>query len=485
MDILSMRCGLKATPAINPFDPEIFPSDMTKFILQFLDIRSKAAAAQTCKLFKACLLEDKEDLHRWGFTAYLVDELSSTPLYKEKWAELKDDAQQKRSHRRLHRLWFEALSNKRTMEKELLTISVNQLTARGQWPNTKLLSLCALLGYRLDFKEDDAARFWKIDFAGHAIAAANLGFRYFEGKKVEKNLIKAFSWLQYAAESGDTSARHRIGYCYEHGLGVEADIFKAIEHYQIANEQGNAQSQYNLGWLYAKGLGVTQDFAQAAHYYQLSAEKNFAWAQCSLGTLYEAGRGVAKNIPQAFHYYKLAADQGHSSAQYGLALLYFSGKLGEVDTEEGLRLFQLAADQGLKEAQCALGYCYMNGDGVKKDWDQAFSYFLSASKQECSAAYLHLALCYLKGRGTEKDWAKAGEWYSLAAEKGHAGGIFQLALWHIGNQNDTEALQWLHRLANKNIECSAKTLSTLYKRFAIDASALSPEVTAAMQRVLS
>ncbi|GBC53011.2 kinase-like domain-containing protein [Rhizophagus irregularis DAOM 181602=DAOM 197198] len=78
----------------------------------------------------------------------------------------------------------------------------------------------------------------------------NLAICYKNGNGTEKNLEKAFYWLQKVAENGDKEAQFNLGVCYEEGIGIEKDEVEASYWYQKAAQQGFSNAQYKLGFLY-------------------------------------------------------------------------------------------------------------------------------------------------------------------------------------------------------------------------------------------
>jgi TPR repeat protein len=56
-----------------------------------------------------------------------------------------------------------------------------------------------------------------------------MGLSYHHGKGVEKDMRKAFEWLEKASELGHVGATHDLAGDYELGVGVDVDEAKAIE----------------------------------------------------------------------------------------------------------------------------------------------------------------------------------------------------------------------------------------------------------------
>ena len=67
--------------------------------------------------------------------------------------------------------------------------------------------------------------------------------------------------------SGFAPAQYRIGNFYEKGIGVARDIAKAKTWYQMAAEQGNASAMHNLAVLFAMGADGVADNESAARWF--------------------------------------------------------------------------------------------------------------------------------------------------------------------------------------------------------------------------
>lgn len=116
--------------------------------------------------------------------------------------------------------------------------------------------------------------------------------------------------LRQRANAGEAVAQAQLGYRYYNGRGVLQSHAEAARLYRLAMDQGDANGQFGLGVCYARGIGVARDYAEAARLFKLAADQGHARAQSNLGQAYELGRGVAKDMAKAAQLYKLAADQG-------------------------------------------------------------------------------------------------------------------------------------------------------------------------------
>ncbi len=110
-------------------------------------------------------------------------------------------------------------------------------------------------------------------------------------------------------------AENVMGWYYFKGISVKKDIGEAIKHFRKAAELGDPSGQFNLGLMYATGNGIGPSQTEAAKWYKKSAEQGKASAQLNLGLMYLSGRGVPQNTAEGMRLLKLAADQGDATAQ--------------------------------------------------------------------------------------------------------------------------------------------------------------------------
>lgn len=91
--------------------------------------------------------------------------------------------------------------------------------------------------------------------------------KYWESKQYDK----CFEGHLVLAEQGYPLAECQIGYFYYEGLGVEKDLEKALYWTRRAAEHGDRDGQCNLAWFYEDAIGVERDIEQAKHWYRLAA----------------------------------------------------------------------------------------------------------------------------------------------------------------------------------------------------------------------
>lgn len=85
---------------------------------------------------------------------------------------------------------------------------------------------------------------------------------------------KCFAGHLELAEQGYPLAECQVGYFYYEGIGVAKDIEKALFWTERAAGHGDRDAQYNLGCFYEEGTGVEANPEKARHWYRLAAAQN-------------------------------------------------------------------------------------------------------------------------------------------------------------------------------------------------------------------
>lgn len=89
-----------------------------------------------------------------------------------------------------------------------------------------------------------------------------------------KQFDKCFEGHLPLAEKGYPLAECQIGYFYYDGIGVEKDLRKALYWTRRAAEHGDRDGQFNLAWFYEEGIGIDQNLEQAKYWYRQAALQN-------------------------------------------------------------------------------------------------------------------------------------------------------------------------------------------------------------------
>jgi len=94
--------------------------------------------------------------------------------------------------------------------------------------------------------------------------------KYFNTQQYEK----CFEGHMILAEQGYPLAECQVGYFYYEGLGVKRDLPQAVYWTRRAADHGDRDGQYNLAWFYEDAIGVERDIEQAAFWYRKAALQN-------------------------------------------------------------------------------------------------------------------------------------------------------------------------------------------------------------------
>ncbi len=184
-------------------------------------------------------------------------------------------------------------------------------------------------------KDNDRAKVWYQKAADQGNLGAQSGLQRLQSQQnpSERTASSSPSPITTPQEQGLTPAEeNERGDRYFYGRGVDQDYVKAMEWYRKAADQGLADGQYNVGVLYENGWGVTKDIDQAKVWYQKSADQGDGFARVRRQRLQEAsassgppGAGTMSNSAPDFagdwielnprnpdHPFKLRIDQNGS-----------------------------------------------------------------------------------------------------------------------------------------------------------------------------
>lgn len=249
---------------------------------------------------------------------------------------------------------------------------------------------------------------------GNAKAQNYIGFRYYTGEAVNRNIDSAIYWISKAADAGDLSAANNLGYLYAEGEGVRKDYGKAIAWLSKAAEAGVPAAEIRLADMLKEGTGTPPDTLNAERLYRSAISHR----------LYDA---ELKLIPMMTEKWETL------SPDSGVMLGKDYHKLGA--HRVGAVLFKIAAGKGNRDGLALMGDAYSRGDGVRYDHDKGMKYYLEAamlghpSAQFIIAELLEMFPDALKGiESDEISQLEAGIsadelnspsfWYTRAAESG-------------------------------------------------------------------
>lgn len=93
--------------------------------------------------------------------------------------------------------------------------------------------------------------------------------KYWDSRQYEK----CFAGHLALAEQGYPLAECQVGYFYYEGIGVAKDIGKAVYWTESAARHGDRDGQYNLACFYEEGIGVEPDMEKARYWCRRAAEQ--------------------------------------------------------------------------------------------------------------------------------------------------------------------------------------------------------------------
>ncbi len=98
------------------------------------------------------------------------------------------------------------------------------------------------------------------------------------------------------------------------GRASTKDLGRARSWYQAAAEKGNVKAMHNLAVSLSGRQDGDPDYALAAKWYGEAAAYGLADSQFNLGVLAEHGLGMPKNLGAAYQWFALAAKDGDQEA---------------------------------------------------------------------------------------------------------------------------------------------------------------------------
>lgn len=183
---------------------------------------------------------------------------------------------------------------------------------------------------------------------------------YMDGKTdaVTQDYKKAaFYWRKLAASGTDAQACFNLGYLYYYGYGVAKDVHRAFEWDLCAAQAGLAQGQYQVGQAYLNGEGVSVDMVQALSWLEKAAAQGYEPARQLLENIsyyvYQGPETGAKSVGHIESAAELQkrAEAGDPGAQYLYGSLCESVLRANAVPCDPLIWYQKAAAQGLAAAQ--------------------------------------------------------------------------------------------------------------------------------------
>ena len=157
----------------------------------------------------------------------------------------------------------------------------------------------------------------KIITALKAIYLYNRSLDYLVGDGVAKDERRAFALKAEAAQSGYADAVLAMGWFYFNGIGVDRDIELARRWYRHSARQGESRAMFSLGQIAYDNC----DYSDALVWFRRASNIGHHRSLYFIGRQYWRGQGVEQDKKEAMKYFHLAASHKVREAQRVLRFL--------------------------------------------------------------------------------------------------------------------------------------------------------------------
>ena len=107
---------------------------------------------------------------------------------------------------------------------------------------------------------------------------------------------EGFEILQKEADGGSAWAVGKLGYAYFEGRGVDRDIQKSLEYYEVAAKKGMTPWQHLLRYIYEQGIyGVEKDRAKSEYWKNYEPKIHIMEYSCAIAEYLRAGIALERN----------------------------------------------------------------------------------------------------------------------------------------------------------------------------------------------
>jgi len=221
---------------------------------------------------------------------------------------------------------------------------------------------------------------------GCTIAMCTLGRIFIHGQGIPANQEMGFHWFQKCVNHGPCpasalacgydaaydSGTGSLGQAYQHGWGVTKDLAKAHTCLQQAAESGDGLEQNNYGsFLCQQG-----DFETGVKWYRKSALASYPLGMTNLAAALRLGRGCSKSEKEAEKWLMKANNAGDASACILLARMRCeqnqAGEIIAILWERALNLQQKYSDSGTVNNSTAI-QAFQSLVAEQEKLDQALS----------------------------------------------------------------------------------------------------------------
>lgn len=218
-----------------------------------------------------------------------------------------------------------------------------------------------------------------------------------------KDYYKSLDEIKQYACNGVPSAEYILGYEYYNGVHLKKDIPKAIYWLNLARSNGVEESIYYLGKIHSSQNNSSYDISKAIKYFEESLDNiNLkSMALFDLGVIYQEKKDNTFNISKSINYYKESSILGNKNASYNLANIYQT-YYDYKDLDKSIKYYMDAIDGGHKRALNNLGVIFLTESGYE-NYPLAYDLFLKSYRFGNSYAGYYLGIMNTRGIFIDKD----------------------------------------------------------------------------------
>ena len=249
--------------------------------------------------------------------------------------------------------------------------------------------------------------------------------KYYEGKGVEADTIKALECMEKAADNGHMAACIIMANICRDEEGF--DKTKVLRWYETAAQQGNSDAMVKCMDMYRMGEGCEEDEEKAIYWGNKALEAKNAEMLFRIGNEKLNETKVNRDLKEVFGQYLIpSANQGHSSALCVCGYAYLVGTFFEQDKKRGIELIEISAEKGNEVAVKLLYDLYTKGDLIAADSEKAFYWLEQLAKTGDTEAMQQVAEAYENTENSFADSKKAMFWYEKLAQTGDVDAMYKV-----------------------------------------------------------
>jgi TPR repeat protein len=252
-----------------------------------------------------------------------------------------------------------------------------------------------------------------------------LGYSYWKGLQIEKDIEKSRDFFELSASQGNTTAKAILGSFY---LGLTSEysklnVLKGVENMKNAGKLGHTASLLFISYCNLIGKYGRQETENSLRNLQKAEAEENGFASWLLGLLYQDGiHTIPADPDKSYCYYLKALSLGCNYAGISLANLYVQGIGVEKNLQKAIEYYQPLCDANESTALCNLALIYLEGDqsGIRRDVAKGFQLMSQSAQLGDPRGCYYLGFLYLKGVGTPADLSNCLKYFRKAAAKGHS-----------------------------------------------------------------